>query len=362
MRQFTMLPFVLSAFALVFLQTCTDRGVNPQQPKDMRKLTWRVDTLYTPGAQTILTDVWGSSPSNVIALGWMSGRHIVYRYNGMTWTEEPIPPPPAPGDRQTVRPNAILGFAPNDIWIVGEIHGWDGDTLTTGTYLARYTGAQWERWPSPPGMVKWPPGLGFQSIGGSSAADIWAAGMNIVTHWNGIRWREVQVPLYPQGMQFLSIAALASNNVYMMGFRNDVVQPGDTTAYFLYHYDGSAWSIVDSVIQTALSPDQRFGYVVKDIGGELFSSGNGVFRRTNQRWSKILDDSAIYFLAGSTSNNVFATGLRGKAYHFNGIDWYQYEELENPDSELRRIWTDGDEVFIVGFIQGGLRGIIWHGK
>jgi hypothetical protein len=362
MRQFTMLPFVLCAFALLFLQTCTDRGVEPQPPKDLRTLTWKVDTLYTPGSQTILTDVWGSSPSNVIAIGWMSGRHIVYRYNGTTWSEEPIPPPPAPEDRQTVRPNAILGFAPNDIWIVGEIHGRDGDTLTTGTYLARYNGAQWERWPSPPGMVKWPPGLGFQSIGGSSAADIWAAGMNIVTHWNGIQWREVQVPLYPEGMQFSSIAGLAPNNVYMMGFRNDVVQPHDTTAYFLYHYDGLHWAITDSVVITQPGQDQKFGGALRRIGKTLFSAGDGVFRKVENIWERILDDRAVFRVAGTSEQSMFALGLHGKAYHFNGIDWFLYQQLENPDAVLTRAWTDGNEVFIVGFIQSGLRSIVWHGK
>jgi hypothetical protein len=356
-----MLPFVLCAFALLFLQTCTDRGVEPEPPKDLRTLTWKVDTLYTPGSQTILTDVWGSSPSNVIALGWMSGRHIVYRYNGTTWSEEPIPPPPAPEDRQTVRPNAILGFAPNDIWIVGEIHGRDGDTLTTGTYLARYNGAQWERWPSPPGMVKWPPGLGFQSIGGSSAADIWAAGMNVVVRWNGNGWKEVQAPLYPEGMQFLSIAALASNDVYMTGFRNDVVQPGDTTAYFLYHYNGIGWSVIDSVIQTISNPSRSFGSQLKKIGSSLFSSNNGLWKREGNGWIKIREREA-FRAAGTHEQNLITIDSGGKAFHYDGRDWFQFKELQNPDAELRGIWTDGEEVFIVGFIQSGLRSIVWHGK
>ncbi|HWP81786.1 MAG TPA: hypothetical protein VNN76_03920 [Bacteroidota bacterium] len=327
----------------------------------MRKLTWRVDTLYTAGAQTILTDVWGSSSANVIALGWMSGRHIVYRYNSTTWTQEPIPPPPAPEDRQTVSPNAILGFSPNDIWIVGIVGGWSGDTATNGTYLARYNGSQWQRWPSPPGMIKWPPGFGFQSIGGTSGSDIWAAGMNIVAHWNGIEWREVQVPLYPEGMQFLSIAALASNNVYMTGFRNDVTQPHDTTAYFLYHYNGVSWTVEDSVILTVFSSTQSFGSQLKGIGTSLFSANNGLWRKAGNSWVK-LRDREVFRVAGTSEENILSIDSGGKVYHYNGIDWYQLRQFENPDSELRGIWTDGNEVFIVGFIQGGLKGIVWHGK
>ncbi len=360
MRWSRNLSFALCA--LLFLQTCNDRGVGPQPPKDMRKLIWTVDTLYTPGAQTILRDVWGSSPTNVLAVGWMSGRHIVYRYNGTTWTEEPIPPPPAPEERQTVSPNAILGFSPNDIWIVGIVGGWNGDTATYGTYLARYNGSQWQRWPSPPGMVKWPPGLGFQSIGGTSTSDIWAAGMNIITRWNGIQWQEAQVPLYSQGMQFSSIAALAPNNVYMMGFRNDVVQPHDTTAYFLYHYDGLHWTISDSVVITQAGQYQKFGGSLRNVGQTLFSAGDGVFRKVANTWQRILDDRAIFRVAGTDEQRVLAIGLRGKAYHYNGTDWHEFRELENADAVLTGIWTDDNEVFIVGFIQGGLRGIIWHGK
>ncbi|HWP81787.1 MAG TPA: hypothetical protein VNN76_03925 [Bacteroidota bacterium] len=353
MTWFRPVALILTAIPLLLLQTCIDKGVDPQPPKDMRKLIWRVDTLYTPGAQTILTDVWGSSPQNVLAIGWMSGRSILYRFNGSNWSVEPLPPPDQPFN--FVGLNAITGFAHNDIYVVGEEIGTRNNYRTDTSLILHFNGWIWRK-------LDFLKGRTLHSVTGSSSGNIWSGGWNLVLHWDGVEWKNVQVPLFPQGVRFLSAAALASNDIYMTGFRIDVVQPHDTTAYFLYRYDGTTWSITDSVIQTAASPDQKFGGLLKEIGGTLFSSGSGVFRKNGQQWVRLLDDPAIYFLGGTRPDNLFASGGRGKAYHYNGRDWYQLKELQNPDAELRRIWTDGNEVFIVGFIEGGLKGIAWHGK
>ncbi len=343
---------MLTASTLLFLQTCMDKGVDPPPPKDMRKLTWRVDTLYTPGAQTILTDVWGSSSKNVIALGWMSGRHIVYRYNGSEWKVEPIPAPDPPFD--ALDPRSVTGFGADDIILVGGELGLREGVAIDTAYVIRYNGTRWIK-------MGLPQGRGLFSVSSISSGEIWAGGRDVVLHWNGVQWKQVQVPLYPQGMQFLSIVALASNDVYMNGFRNDVVQPLDTTAYFLYHYNGTSWSIVDSVIQTVSSPFRSFGSQLRRINNSLFSANSGLWKRQGNGWITIRERD-VFRVAGTNEKNMITIDSGGKVYHYDGIDWYQFKQLENPDAELRGIWTDGNEVFIVGFIQGGLRGIIWHGK
>lgn len=74
--------------------------------------------------------------------------------------------------------------------------------------------------------------------------------------------------------------------------------------------------------------------------------------RKNQNdstWEKIFSSSALLFgLCGSTKNNIFTVGRSGLSYHFNGIDWFQYKNIEFPNIEYAACWTDGKEVFIVG--------------
>jgi hypothetical protein len=67
---------------------------------------------------------------------------------------------------------------------------------------------------------------------------------------------------------------------------------------------------------------------------------------------------------GTNNSNIFATGYGGKAYHYNGTDWKQIVQLNNPQIIYSAVWTDGTEAFVVGYIFDGIseKTIIWHGK
>ncbi len=61
---------------------------------------------------------------------------------------------------------------------------------------------------------------------------------------------------------------------------------------------------------------------------------------------------------------MFAVGDFGKAYHFNGSDWYQFKQLDNENIVYTGVWTDGNAAFICGFTTDSYpqKTIIWHGK
>jgi hypothetical protein len=59
---------------------------------------------------------------------------------------------------------------------------------------------------------------------------------------------------------------------------------------------------------------------------------------------------------------MFAVGDFGNVFHYNGIDWFQYEGLKDLNVVYSGIWTNGKEAFIVGYTNDGGKTVILHGK
>src|SRR3990172_3789508 len=107
--------FLIVVFILPFIITgCKKRdGVIDVQPvKDPRTYTWTADTLYYPGNfQTIMYDIWGSSPNDVYAVGWSSGSRnaVMWHYDGSKWINVLLP-------FESFTLNSIYGFSSTDIY------------------------------------------------------------------------------------------------------------------------------------------------------------------------------------------------------------------------------------------------------
>ncbi|MBI3788983.1 MAG: hypothetical protein HY276_12105 [Ignavibacteriales bacterium] len=68
-------------------------------------------------------------------------------------------------------------------------------------------------------------------------------------------------------------------------------------------------------------------------------------------------------IAGTSDENIFVVGHRGTVLHYNGRDWYQFNQFATPDMVLWGVWTDGKEVFVVGFTASvPQKTLILHGK
>jgi len=60
---------------------------------------------------------------------------------------------------------------------------------------------------------------------------------------------------------------------------------------------------------------------------------------------------------------MFAVGYAGRAYHFNGYDWFEIDQLKNPALTYSGVWFNGEEAFICGYTDGyPEKSIVWHGK
>lgn len=330
----------------------------PNVPKDPRTYTWTVDTIAYPGSsQTLMTRMWASGPDNVYIVGFNDRAFgKMFRYDGTQWADVRL----NVSQGGTISPpvdelNAIYGFAPNNIYAVGERYG-DPPLSRDSAVIIHYDGVQWREQAIQPQR-----GPRLQSLWGATPTDIWAAGTNTLLHYNGVQWNHFPIELPGQGIQFLSIAGLSQNDVYMIGSRRDATGDNDTVAYLLYRYNGHAWAVIDSSIQVLGIPQPRFGVILGAVGGTLYSVYQGVFEYNGATWQRVLVTPFPFGGIGGTSpDNVFVAGGQGQVYHFNSRDWYRYPQFQSSNIDFLSLWTNGETIFVVG--TDGFRTFVAQGK
>ncbi|MGC9093692.1 MAG: hypothetical protein ACP5JH_10665, partial [Bacteroidota bacterium] len=316
------------------------------------------DTLAYPGSfQTSMRDIWGSSASDVYVVGHNDqNRGLMWHYDGVSWKDVKLSTTQGGTIAGPIDLSAIYGFSANDIWAVGEKIFYNPNpppNFLDSSLIIHYDGVKWEE-------IKAPSGHELQSVCGRAPNDVWAGGINTLFHFDGRNWRSYPIEIPPEGMQFAWIAAVAINEVYVVGFKNDIVPPIDSTVYVLYRFDGNSWSTVDSVIETVNSPPPKFGFALFAVGNTLFSAGGGVYRRVGSVWVKMLDDPHVWRVRGDREDNLFAAGGRGTIYHYNGTDWQRITPASGFSGDILGIWTDGKEAFLVG--HNGYITYILHGR
>ena len=337
--------FLLSLFFFTLYSCSSPTGPPAKIIKDPRTYTWSIDTLKE-GFQTDMTRVWGSSPNDVYLGGHGASvpTSSLWHFDGNKWSIVNLP---------VIRfydINSIYGFSSMDVWAVGSQ---SYSLYEDSSLICHYDGSSWKEYPITGG--EW-----LQAIWGSDPTKLWAVGNNTLFHFDGTSWKPFSFFIPPQGVQLLSISGLSSNDIYMTGYRNDVVQPRDTAFYYLYHFNGSMWSVVDSSYATTTLDARKFGVILKAIDGTLYSAGDKLFKKEGDNWTIMNDDPLIFSLGGSSKNNIFAAGINAVVYHYNGSDWKKIIVKEGFQEPIYDVWTDGTEAFMVG--HDGSQTYVIHGK
>ncbi len=276
-------------------------GCESQQPCDASSCTnpsWKAVGVPPPDA---LTQVWGSSASNVYATGSAGILH----FDGVQWFNS--------GATSTYL-FGIWGSGVGYIFAVGEsgkiLHfdgsgGWKeqpsgvtvqlNDVWGSGTTvfavgdagtILRYDGSSWT--PLTSGTSE-----DLYAVWGSSASDVYAAGDNgTLLRYTGSAWQPI--PLGLTGF-IEGIWGSGPNDVFVVGDDGRVV-----------HYDGSGWTAM--------------------------TSGTTRF---------------LFDIWGSGPNDVFAVGDQGTVIHYDGSAWT--EMTTNNTDILTGVWGAGpNDVFAVG--------------
>jgi len=138
--------------------------------------TWAESDYPDP----ILIDVWGSSGSDVWAIG--TGTEALH-YDGSSWLGVDV----GTSDASTIL-QRIWGSGPNDVWAVG-YRGYAGSPATG--VIVHFDGVSWslrEDFPVEPLYAIW----------GSGPDDIWAGGSGVLVHYrNGVWTRLLASEIHP---------------------------------------------------------------------------------------------------------------------------------------------------------------------
>ena len=105
---------LLICFILICFFSCNTTEPPIKPPKDPSTYSWTIDTLsYEGSTQTLLDNIWGTSPKDVYASGFNErGWGELYNYDGNSWTV-------VIHGFKKIEVGQVYGFAPNDIFLIG---------------------------------------------------------------------------------------------------------------------------------------------------------------------------------------------------------------------------------------------------
>ncbi|MBC8322000.1 MAG: hypothetical protein H8E70_00340 [Candidatus Marinimicrobia bacterium] len=285
----------------------------------------------------------------------------------------------------------------NNIWVVGMIKIPDPDSSFNGTGWESFNAAHWDgtEWKY---QLIGQPGVIGDGVHYFAENDIWVA-TGIIYHWNGEEWERFH--LYNMGVLgandggVTEIWGTSSSNIYFAGRKGSIV-----------HYDGSEFTKMESgtevdledidgtedgehvfatgyeqtgtwaghSIALALEDGQwvtvrhedsftPFGvsdwglissvwsgedeaYFMTYAGLKYYDYTTGETGIKYTMWEMGTSTDHIVNIKGNDVNDIFLIGRLGGYYHFNGIQWYKNNEIENNISVYTTSMDYKDNIYV----------------
>jgi len=340
---------MMIVFTFVFvacaIQSCKNGTVEPPPPKNPRTYSWSVDTIGSPTTQTLLNELWGSSPRDIYAVG--SGG--MFHYDGTGWSVVV----PLPG--QFVEFQDIFGFSADEVWAAG---GWiypnpnPPPNFLDSSLIMHYDGTRWR-------IAQSGGAREIRSLWGTSPSNLYAGSLDgRILHYDGSRW---SIEHLHNEMQIISLGGDGSTL-----FAGGGVTISFPDTQMIYANSGTGWYLVDQQLEGEDFSNPRFGYsaIFSPAPGIIYSSTWGIFKWENNTWSRIMQSAnALVDIAASSQDNIFVVGSASTVWHWNGRDWQRIPiEIQGLPQyvNLFGIWVNETEVFIAG--DDGFHGYVLHGK
>ena len=228
------------------------------------------------GTSNDLSSIWGSSANNVFAVG--AGGLIIH-YDGTSWSSM------ASGTSENL--TCVWGLSPSNIYATG-----------LGGTILQYNGQAWS-------AMETDTSAEFYGIWGSAPNSLWAVGAGYsIFYYDGTNWESTTRPLMNNNQ---GIWGASASQIFIVGWRFPI--PG-----YVRLYDGSFWNPVDTPPCTSLYGVYGFsGNDVYAVGGD-----GAILHYDGQVWSAVTSGtiSTLRSVWGSCPNNIFAVGSGGAIVHY----------------------------------------------
>jgi len=288
-------------------------------------------TNMSYGTQNWLYSIWGSSSTDIFAVG---GRGTIIHSNGNNnWSEM---------DSTTNNwLRSVWGLDKNNVFAVGD----------KGTII-HYDGNNWSEMES--NSIN-----NYNCVWGIDKNHIFAAGEEQISRYDGNQWIDMAdnwTNMYTNTIDvsyhLKSLSGTNKKNIFTVGsysviYNDNSIESGP----LILHYDGSVWTKMETEFN-----DIDCNYLTLDSvwgveNNNIYAAGScGIILNYNGiRWKIMNTDNItfenIYCIWGMNNNNVFAVG-DGVVLYFNGISWSSI--TSGTSNHIFSAWGDNDTLFSVG--------------
>lgn len=348
----------LSLLIFVNINSCSDSGVETKPLKNPFEMEWISDTItYPQSGQVMMETIWASSSKDV----WIAGHNDrsigeIFHFDGTFW-KEVDPMNDIPRSPKTI--NKVMGFHPNNVWIVGDRHGYSRKDL-----IINYDGKKWNEH-----------NMNAQvrpiSLFANKIDDIWVGcDSAVIYHYNGIKWEREKITMrVPHESSFFINGIIVNNNITLL---NIAVYNSIFAKEIYYTVKGTMknWTVIDSMeIKNSMSVIKwgNWGLSLGKEGGVYSFGYYGAWQYIDNNWVHTLKTNyAVESVFSYSQNYKIAVGHYGTVWFFNGSEWKRLEKFFqlNGGFNFTDAWTDGRELFLVGYTTGTWpsKTVVWKGK
>ena len=311
---------------------------HPSAPTKPREYTWRVDTIYVPNSSsTEMYALWGFSTSDVYIGGDLRGyAGKIWHFDGARWTP--------------LRLSTEEGGTIPSMGNIRQLHGTNDGTLygvgergDFTAFMIRYRNGRWTD--ISPDSTRL-----LNSVFASDQSNVWVGGINgTVLHFDDNAWRftpqALPLAIPPDADPFWvnrSLAGGVGNNPALL------ISVSLQSKYYFLELAGGAWRVFDSTDNTR----RQLWYSPE---GTLWAVGYGVHRWKGDSWESMYPELSVFGISGTSDKNIFVVGRYGttaRVFHFDGNDWFRFEQAELPNATFYKCWTNGIGLFVVGVLDG----------
>ncbi|MCX5366580.1 hypothetical protein OG864_48680 [Streptomyces sp. NBC_00124] len=142
---------------------------------------------------------------------------------------------------------SVSAASGQDAWAVGQ--GYTQDTYEHIPVVQHWDGRRW-RSVQIPGSANW----GLNQVEEVAPNDVWITGMDydtgqsLAVHWDGRQWTRTPTPVFPDSAVLFDIAARTPTDVWAVGWSRDTDK--QRPAGLALHWDGTSWTQVPLPVGT----------------------------------------------------------------------------------------------------------------